>query len=160
MKWFLAFLLSNVITFTYATVTLYRVLSSERVSLLDHIASAKPGSLTHLKTGQIQTWLQVLRLDVSVGSLFLFAAICDILVASFSLYHCYLVFSGVTTNESLKLEDVKSAIASGSLAIHRDAHGKHFLGKSDRPGAVSLEEAVNIYDRGWRQNLMDVLVVD
>lgn len=138
MKWFLAFLVANMITFTYASMTLFT-----RLSRLSNMTF-------------IERWLSSLREDAWVGALFIFASICDILVMAFLLYHCYLIFCGVTTNESLKFADVQAAIDSGDLRIYKRNTGYKLEHASTEDG-TALADIGNIYDRGWYQNLRDLL---
>ena len=145
MKWFLAFLLANVVTFTYATVTLYNVLSELRQTLMQRVL---------ILTG-LTAWTAAIKVDVWVGSLFVFAAICDVLVFSFLVYHAYLVFSGVTTNETLKFDDVKSALETNELAIYRSASG-YVLAVNNSTDSVALRDISNVYDKGWYQNFKHV----
>lgn len=152
MKWFLAFLATNVITFTYASFTLFLLLRQVKIR---HVASSHTSHGTQERG--IQLWLTVLRKDVLVGSLFLFVALCNVLVVAFLLYHSYLVLSGVTTNETLKFEDIRVAIDAGEVTVYASTDSEGFY--LDRPGkgqAVPLKDIDNVYDKGWKQNFVNV----
>lgn len=147
MKWFLAFLASNVVTFTYATIILY----AHFRKLLQNVKEDDAA------TTFLQLWLSLLRTDVLVGSLFLFAGMCDILVTFFLVYHSYLVFSGVTTNETLKFEDIKQAIEARELDLYQRGPDQFYLDLAGKPGRVTWKELENIYDKGWKNNLRSIL---
>ena len=139
MKWFLAFLSTNCITFTYATLTLFFRLQPDQSS--------------------VENWLRSLRSDVWTGSLFLFVGMCDILVSAFLVYHVYLVYSGLTTNESLKFDDVRQCIQSGELAIYQRGSGYMLEQKQGEKG-LNLADIDNIYDFGLVGNFRALLNSD
>ena len=144
MKWFLSFLLTNTITFSYATMTLSTIYLALRQEYLADSRSELSG---------IHLWLYLMRLDVLKGALFLFVALCNAMVSAFLLYHLYLVFSGVTTNETLKFEDIREAIRSGELAIYSRKDGKFILDLAGKPDEVPWNKLENVYDLDWKQNL-------
>lgn len=153
MKWFLAFLGSNVITFTYASIVLFLHFV--------HIRDSQSTAVS--RTAQIsfiQAWLVLLRSDVLVGSLFLFVCICDLLVFSFLCYHSYLVFSGVTTNETLKFEDVRVAIATGDLELYSHGKDRFCLDVAGKSGSIPWSQLENVYDEGWIKNFQKTIEGD
>lgn len=147
MKWFLAFLLTNVVTFTYAAVVLYLHFSRLKFS-----KDVDTSGISFL-----QSWLTLLRVDVLVGSLFLFVSLCNALVTSFLLYHSYLVFSGVTTNETLKFEDIRQAIKDGELNLYQRSKRRFYLDVAGKPDPVSWQKLENVYDQGWELNFKKIL---
>jgi palmitoyltransferase len=144
MRYFFAFLVCNIITFSYASLTMLSRMRTQRR------LSYRPLSI-----------LATLRLDPWVGSLALFASICDLLVIAFLVYHLYLIWSGLTTNETLKFEDIRGALDAGDLALI--VHGRQArlvrAGSSDATSGrhVKLQDMENIYDAGWYNNLMAIL---
>ncbi|ORY87127.1 DHHC palmitoyltransferase-domain-containing protein [Protomyces lactucae-debilis] len=142
MRFFLVFLISNIITFSYAFIVLVQILLAKR-----EVAKA---SLSVLAT---------LRLDPALGSLALFSGICNLLVFVFLFYHLYLVWSGVTTNETLKFEDVRNALHDGEIALvvrERQAMlvKREVVRKNEE---ITLRQLNNVYDAGWLANLSSVL---
>ena len=53
--------------------------------------------------------------EVYVGAVFLMCILCGILSASFTAYHCYLIWAGTTTNETQKWTDLREDIADGMI---------------------------------------------
>lgn len=157
MKWFLAFLLANVVTFTYATITFYLLFAeSKRQYQSQFYDFPIPEDKPIVRLTGVQLWMYLLRRDVSVGSLFLFVTICDLLVTAFLLYHSYLVFSGVTTNETLKFEDIRLAIQDGQVDLYSSGDGRFYLDVAGKNNPVGWNQLENVYDQGWRKNLSNV----
>lgn len=148
MKWFLGFLLANTVTFTYASITLHQ----HFLTLRSTVQSAQYGG-----GGGIHLWLYLFRIDVFLGALFLFVVLCDAMVTAFLVYHAYLVFSGVTTNETLKFADVKEAIHAGEVSLYADGQGKFVLGIAGGPDPIPWTDLENVYDCGWKTNFARVL---
>ncbi|CCG83078.1 DHHC zinc finger domain protein [Taphrina deformans PYCC 5710] len=154
MKWFLAFLSSNSITFTYASVVLYTHFECL-------LSQYKTGALTldsQHDASRVAVWMALLRQDVLVGSLFLFVMLCDLMVSAFLIYHSYLVFSGVTTNETLKFEDIRQAIDAREIDLYSDGGGRFHIDIADQPDAVAFNLLENVYDEGWRTNFRRMFV--
>ncbi len=145
MCYFLSFLCANSITFSYASATLFLFFKALR------------SDCTHdrTSTSSVQLWLIALRKLPWLGALFLFVSICNLLVSSFLIYHLYLVFCGLTTNESLKFEDIRYAINAGEMCLYN--RGDRFV--LDHPGKgteIGWNELENVYDKGWKRNICDI----
>lgn len=160
----------------------------------------------------LELWALSIADDIRIGAVFLLAALTTPLSAAMFCYHIYLIWAGMTTNESAKWSDWRDDIANGIAFQAKasqiygqdyiDEHGAqfeipwpkqtdqtlvftangqppkegHFL-TQDRLSAIqpsnpdaqddprwlrvkSMGEVVNLYDCGFRSNLLDSLGFD
>lgn len=154
MKWFLAFLCTNIITFTYASIVLFSHFRSLMIMYQDGSSSLDLDN----NASRAAVCLALLRVDVLVGALFLFVMLCDLMVTAFLMYHSYLIFSGVTTNETLKFEDIREAIAAREIDLYSDGNGRFHINVADKSDAVAFNELENVYDEGWRTNVRKIIL--
>ena len=66
-------------------------------------------------TEYINTWSWALAQDVGLGAVSLLCFMCAPLAHGLLIYHLYLIWAGMTTNESAKWADAKEDIAEGLL---------------------------------------------
>lgn len=102
------------------------------------------------------------------GALFLLCFLCDLLILGFLVHHLYLIYAGMTTNESAKWSDVADAIRNGEVFIFHLDEGPKVIGinpdgtssepipRALRHRVESLSEITNIYDHGAWQNFKDI----
>ena len=114
--YFLGLLLSLSLMLTYGGYLGYSVLDMvlQRISLKTSSAYAN----MHWSTGQIWSeyggmWAYALALDNRVGGIGLLAMLTAPMAWGFLLYHLYLIWAGMTTNESSKWEDWKYMTSIG-----------------------------------------------
>ncbi|OJJ45482.1 hypothetical protein ASPZODRAFT_153132 [Penicilliopsis zonata CBS 506.65] len=60
-------------------------------------------------------WALAIAADIRIGFVYLLAVMCIPLALAFLAYHTYLVWAGMTTNESAKWDDLKDDIADGCV---------------------------------------------
>lgn len=135
--------------------------------------------------GLFYKWWRAIKGLNNIGALWLFTIFCSILSVAFTLYQAYLVFSGTTTNETVKWQDIAYAIKHRDLLIYDglnddevDKNSRYYQHSSgarkqqiifrDTEGNFSdprspfarpingLAEVDNIYDLGWKRNFIDV----
>ena len=74
----------------------------------------------------------------------------------------YLAGRGVTTNEAFKWEQIEDAIDRGEIWVEEPVQATGKDAKKHKPSTrkrqvESLEELENIYDKGFFQNLYNIL---
>ena len=109
--YFLSLLLSLSVMLTYGSYLGYGVLCQTRDLLLP--------SGSHLRLIQqdwttfFNIWFVVLAADARVGVVFMLAFMTAPLAMAFLVYHTYLIWAGMTTNESGKWSELKEDVADG-----------------------------------------------
>lgn len=124
--YFLCLLLSLSVLLAYASCLGYVLLSQTLVSLFP------PGSGVDLPTQgwvmYINVWTIVIAWDVHIGCVTLLTLMTFPLAMAFLLYHTYLVWAGMTTNESSKWGEVREDVADGFVfkSTTHKVNGSHY----------------------------------
>lgn len=98
---------------TYGTCLGYVVLCQTWERLVPR--GSPLGSSRQSWTTFLDIWSVVIATDPSVGVTFLLALMTAPLAMAFLVYHTYLVWTGMTTNESSKWSEVKEDVSDGLL---------------------------------------------
>lgn len=121
---FLSLLLSLSVLLVYGSYLGYTVLCQTWEQLVP------PGSILRVTkqswTTFLNIWFVVLAKDVRIGVVFLLVLMTAPLAIAFLVYHTYLVWAGMTTNESGKWSELKEDVADGLVfrSTKRDIHGE------------------------------------
>ncbi|KAF2398786.1 zf-DHHC-domain-containing protein [Trichodelitschia bisporula] len=189
-KWFLALLASMSVNLSYAAFLAYTVLGPpvrEHFARfpLDHQHSFEGredrlGRLLGWAEGKVDVFGTAVQIGgLGIGAVGMMATMTAPLPAGLLAYHVYLIWAGMTTNESNKwsewAEDVRDGQVWTGEMVERDAStGTEWrghvlvrtLGEYPRwedgieggwRRVTSMQEVVNIYDRGFWDNLRDAL---
>jgi hypothetical protein len=113
-QYFLALLLSVSVLLLYGVYLGYSLLDGT----LQRILSPKLAAGTHWSKGKpwstfLQFWALAIADDIRIGAVFLLVMMTAPLALGFFSYHLYLVWAGMTTNETAKWDDWKEDIADG-----------------------------------------------
>ena len=133
-----------------------------------HLVYYQDGEMINASMFQRITYL--LRSKPLLGLITLFAPAAGLIVFVFFLYHLHLVYKGITTNETIKWDDLKCAIAEGRISkMSRDCLK---FNREYKPGETlqdylidgnemieiqSVDVLRNIYDKSRWNNFMQVL---
>ncbi|KAJ5550074.1 Zinc finger DHHC-type palmitoyltransferase [Penicillium sp. DV-2018c] len=98
--------------------------------------------------GWINTWSVVVAAYPRIGGVFLLMLMTAPLAISFLAYHVYLIWAGVTTNESAKWSDLKEDVDDG------------FVYKTNRSLIFDSRLATDFYDQSWPVYTDQILVTD
>nr|KMM65211.1 palmitoyltransferase swf1 [Coccidioides posadasii RMSCC 3488] len=115
--YFLALLLSMSVLLGYGSFLGYTILDdSLRKALTPNVPLSS--ALNHWSKGipwsmYIEMWSLAIADDIRVGSVFLLAALTTPLAVAMFCYHMYLIWAGMTTNESAKWSDWRDDVADG-----------------------------------------------
>lgn len=120
--YFLSLLLSLSVMLVYGSYLGYVVLCQTRDQLLSGV------NLRLIEkdwTTFLNIWFVVLAADARVGVIFLLALMTAPLAMAFLLYHTYLIWAGMTTNESGKWSELKDDVADGFIfrSTRREIYG-------------------------------------
>lgn len=99
----------------------------------------------------LDSWLWALTRDVRIGGVGLLAVLTAPLVWGFFLYHIYLIWAGMTTNESAKWADWRDDIADG--LVFRSDRRENITGP-----ATNLSEDMTEPRVGWPISSNQLLV--
>ena len=99
-------------------------------------------------TTWINTWGIVIATDPKIGTVFLLMIMTAPLTISFLAYHTYLIWAGVTTNESAKWSDWKDDVEDG------------FVFKTKRSLIFDSPLPMDPYDQLWPVHTDQILVTD
>lgn len=117
--WFNLLLVSVSVVLAYGALLGYWILDSK---LQEHFVPSEltRGSLTTKRwstrfswSEYVQCWSWVMGLEWRIGAVSLLAFLCFPLSTGFLVYHTYLVWAGMTTNESAKWSDWQEDIDDG-----------------------------------------------
>lgn len=114
-----------------------------------------PGTADHWSKNEswssfFYLWMAVITDDIRIGVIFLLALMTAPLALGFLLYHVYLVWAGMTTNETAKWGDWKEDVADGLVF---KARRSEICGGS-KPRDRSLEP-----DSPWPANSDQILIL-
>ncbi|KAJ5168676.1 uncharacterized protein N7482_004270 [Penicillium canariense] len=142
--YFLSLLLSVSVLLIYGTLLGYSLLCQT----LRHFIPLDIQAAMKGWTMYFHVWSIVLTRDPKIGTVTLLMLMTAPLAAAFLAYHTYLIWAGMTTNESAKWSDWKEDIADGLV----------FKGKrSQIPGAPAH---VDLGDQPWPVQTDQILVTD
>lgn len=93
-------------------------------------------------------WFVVLAADARVGVVFLLAVMTAPLALSFLVYHTYLIWAGMTTNESGKWSEVKDDVEDGFAfrSTKREIYGTTSVGQSSSSWPGRSEQLLRFTD--------------
>ncbi|EEB05871.1 palmitoyltransferase [Schizosaccharomyces japonicus yFS275] len=102
-----------------------------------------------------------IRLHRAMGCMFLMSFLISPIVIAFLAFELWLIYTGMTTNESQKWQDIKHLVEDRKL-YREVVNGKQrlYLLEDAPPNAellTSMSQVDNIYDKGFKQNLYSVL---
>jgi len=136
-RYFLALLISVSILLMYGAYLGYTILDGV---LQEQIFPGSRGSpyQRHWSSGEgwsvyLQFWALAIAEDLRIGGVFLLAMLTTPLPSTFFLYHLYLIWSGMTTNESAKWADWRDDINDGLVfkAKRTQIYGKPLGGNAE-----------------------------
>ena len=111
--YFLSLILSLSLMLIYGTLLGYALLCQTYEKLLP------PGSPWRSPeqswTAFINVWTVIITADLRIGAITLLMAMTAPLAVAFLVYHTYLIWAGMTTNESAKWSDWKEDVADGMV---------------------------------------------
>ncbi|KAJ5105656.1 hypothetical protein NUU61_003003 [Penicillium alfredii] len=142
--YFLSLLLSLSVLLSYGSIMGHFLLHQTRDELVPvNMRAAKQNWTTYLNI-----WSVVIAADPRVGGIFLLMLMTAPLAVAFLAYHTYLIWAGMTTNESAKWSDWKEDVADGLVfkAKRSEVDGASF--KSDS------------HDLRWPMYSDQILVLD
>ena len=146
--YFFCLLLSLSVLLGYASCLGYALLSRTLVSLFPPGSGVDPSTQGWVMF--INVWTIVIAWDIRIGSVTLLALMTFPLAMAFLVYHTYLVWAGVTTNETSKWAEVREDVLDGYVfkSTTREIYGNHHssssLARSSRPWPVSSDQLL-----GW-----------
>ena len=117
--WFLALLVSTTLLLLYGGIIGYRLLNDilqERFvpsRLIRGSLTSKYWSTSMSWSKYFDSWLWVIGIQWRIGAVTMLAVMALPLSLGFFLYHVYLLWTGMTTNESSKWADWRDDIADG-----------------------------------------------
>jgi len=114
---FVSMLLSLWILLSYGTYLAYTILDNalqdSTLRRVDGMSGRSHWSKGKTWSQYASLWAWALAQDIRIGSVGLLALMCAPLAAGLFLYHVYLIWAGMTTNETSKWADWKEDIADG-----------------------------------------------
>ncbi|KAI9858683.1 MAG: palmitoyltransferase swf1 [Trichoglossum hirsutum] len=137
--YFILFLCSIALLLTYGAYASHFLLSQllqarqQSLEMFSNQQHSQPlPGIRHWSTGldwsdYFASWGWALVEDVCVGGVGLLSALCMPMAWGFLGYHIYLMWAGMTTNESLKWADWRDDIADGLVFIAEEGTGETFL---------------------------------
>ncbi|KAL2002813.1 hypothetical protein VTN02DRAFT_5856 [Thermoascus thermophilus] len=148
-RYFLFLLLSVSTLLVYGAYLGYMVLDETLQSVL------APGTAYHWSQNEswsscFYLWMAVITDDIRVGVIFLLALMTAPLALGFLLYHVYLVWAGMTTNETAKWGDWKEDVADGLVFKAR---------RSEICGGTKPRDRTLEPDSPWPANSDQILVL-
>ncbi|KAI1937473.1 palmitoyltransferase swf1 [Ophidiomyces ophidiicola] len=129
--YFLSLLVSTSLLLGYGAFLGYRILDG---SLKEALALSVPASSSshHWSNGLswsicLEIWMLAIANDIRIGAVFLLATLTAPLSAAMFCYHLYLIWAGMTTNESAKWSDWRDDVAAGTVfqAKSSQIYGRH-----------------------------------
>lgn len=93
-------------------------------------------------------WFVVLAADARVGFVFLLAIMTAPLALAFLVYHTYLIWAGMTTNESGKWSDVRDDVSDGFVfrSTKREIYGTTAVGRTSSSWPGHSEQLLRFTD--------------
>ncbi|KAI9769108.1 MAG: palmitoyltransferase swf1 [Geoglossum simile] len=139
---FVLFLSSISLLLTYGTCVTYSLLSQllqDRYIFSNQQHFWTESGIPHWSTGlnwsdYLALWGWAIIVDVYIGGVGLLCALCMPMAWGFLGYHIYLIWAGMTTNESLKWADWKDDIADGLVFIAEMGAGNASLKSAGQVG--------------------------
>lgn len=107
-----------------------------------------------------KAFLYVLQHDRVIGAIGILGSVVSLVVFVFLVYQIYLAARGITTNEAFKWEMVEDAIDRGELFKEKKVYKRRYKAlesSTEEKRVESLEEIDNLYDKGFLENLRQVL---
>ncbi|OLL26897.1 Palmitoyltransferase swf1 [Neolecta irregularis DAH-3] len=180
-RYFLVFIGANLLYLLYGFWIVSRLITG----IVEATSSSRVDVDIPPDVGQYQLWWDFAFYRETLGALLILTGLLQLVVVGFLIFQLYLIYSGTTTNESMKWDDVKEAIKYKEIMIFEggpeeayafprediildlrqrrvvaiDEHGRASeqipIGSSGRL-VKHIRELVNIYDRGWKNNYWDV----
>ncbi|KAI9864190.1 MAG: palmitoyltransferase swf1 [Vezdaea acicularis] len=109
--WFLLMILSTAILVTYGTWLGYSIMS--RFLQNEHQALNQHWSIGLTWPAYLQDWAWAISKELGIGAIGLLCFLCAPMLWILFGYHIYLLWAGMTTNESSKWEDWKEDMQDG-----------------------------------------------
>lgn len=142
--YFLALLLSLSVMLTYGTCLGYSLLRKTLQEMIPaHLQTAMEGWIMYFNI-----WAIVIQLDSRVGTVTLLMLMTAPLSMAFLVYHTYLIWAGMTTNESAKWSDWKEDVEDG------------YVFKARRGQILDAQPQTDFNDRPWPVKSDQLLVTD
>ncbi|KAJ5596197.1 hypothetical protein N7450_002655 [Penicillium hetheringtonii] len=142
--YFLALLLSLSVLLIYGTCLGYSLLRTTlQETIPTHLQSAMQGWIMYFNI-----WAIVIQMDSRIGTVTLLMLMTAPLAMAFLVYHTYLIWAGMTTNESAKWSDWKDDVEDG------------FVFKSSRGKVLDASPLTDFDDLPWPFKSNQVLVTD
>ncbi|KAI2794477.1 hypothetical protein POX_a01076 [Penicillium oxalicum] len=143
-KYFLSLLLSLSILLVYGTLLGYSLL----LQTMKEIIPPELQEAMKAWSMYFHIWSIVITRDAQIGTVTLLMVMTAPLAIAFLVYHTYLIWAGMTTNESAKWVDWKEDILDG------------FVFKANRSQIENAPQQVDLGDRPWPVKSSQVLVTD
>ncbi|KAG5294231.1 DHHC zinc finger domain-containing protein [Histoplasma ohiense] len=157
-RYFLALLLSMFVLLSYGTYLGYSILDRY---LQDTLVLSFPTAMRskHWAEGiewgmYFELWGYAIADDIVVGGVFLLAMLTVLLPLAMFLYHVYLIWSGMTTNESAKWGDWRDDIADGLVfkarksEIYPQKHPDAHIVEPYVPWPIQVDQTLIFTDDG------------
>lgn len=142
--YFLSLLLSLSVLLIYGSLLGYSLLGQTLQQLVPPDLQATMKGWTMY----FNVWAIVIAADPKIGTVSLLMLMTAPLAAAFLAYHTYLIWAGMTTNESAKWSDWKEDVADG------------FVFKAKRSQIPGAPPRLDLGDRPWPINSDQILVTD
>lgn len=175
-RFFLLFLAVHLVFFGFGSWIVFSVMASETYERDLFNATFVTQTGEQLQATTLLVVSHVIRQEVALFSLLVFALAFFLAIAGFLSYHLYLVAMGTTTNESFKWRDLRTAYAR---AVDRQARGEEPAGEAPGESTEPPEPSTaaprdddsdygelvvplgalprNAYDKGFVANMREVL---
>lgn len=178
-RYFLGMLFSLSATLIYGAYLTY-ILLDQRLqdSLVPQKNRMDPGrhwSTDRTRSQRFENWTWVFANDLRIGSVGLLATFTAPLALGLFLYHVYLIWAGMTTNESFKWDDWKEDIADGLVYKRQELAAPSIAARDDpqvdwpalsnqrlfnraHHHSVGVPHGCDPHDTGWKrvQGLQEV----
>lgn len=142
--YFLLLLFSLSVLLIYGTLLGYSLLSQT----LDQMISVELQAAMQSWTTYFHIWAIVIAADSKVGTVSLLMLMTAPLAVAFLVYHTYLIWAGMTTNESAKWSDWKDDVADG------------FVFKAKRSQIPHAPLSADLGNGSWPMHSDQILIMD
>lgn len=147
-RYFLSLLLSLSVMLVYATYLGYLVLCQTLNQLVP--SASDRWVMKQEWTTLFNIWCVVIVTDVRIAMVFILTSMTAPLAMAFLVYHTYLIWAGMTTNETGKWGELKDDVADGLLfrSTKREVYGEAMSPTSSSPSWPGRSEQVLILTDG------------
>lgn len=142
--YFLSLLLALSVLLIYGTLLGYSLLHQT----LERVIPANLQASMQSWSTYFQVWALVITADSKIGIVSLLMLMTAPLAVAFLAYHTYLIWAGMTTNESAKWGDCKEDVEDG------------FVYKAKRSQIPQAPPLMDLNDRPWPVQSDQILVMD